>query len=498
MKKNFISMTILLLAVISITSCSKENTTIEQPSNCYKVSICATKAETKAVADGGAATFNEGDVVYVYNRSTSTWDTGNLVAESTGKNTTFSGILTKSYSVGDELELYYKTTSAGVIDNNSQDGALGNVKDAAKALVTVTSVTGTTPEVTLGTTNASFTNLQSIFRFQFRNNGEVINNIRFVRVFSEGNKLQAQYDAKNDSPTYNPVTVSRSDNLANSYFYAALRFDKTPNDPIVFQVIDADGKVYSGSKTAPTSGFENGKFYTSTVTVNLYTFTASSGGQKVCFSPGDLGVDNGVYSFTEPFAAWNQDQTSMTEKTNVPSTSKRTWFIKSEVQNGQTVYGIAWRIQNYASEWKYLVGIDAGRTIDNGNVSLYYKVHISTTELGDRYWCYLLPPDETKASDIGEDLISGTVTDYLKYIAKGFVLLMDTEHSYRTSTSSSAKWTYKSRSDTHSGYYQAGYVKTGKTYFSFGSSGPAYNSATAGSDYRIHTRFIHDVTVSTP
>ena len=55
------------------------------------------------------------------------------------------------------------------------------------------------------------------------------------------------------------------------------------------------------------------------------------------------------------------------------------------------------------------------------NVKAYYRVTVSSHPN-----CLLLPPDETQASDIGEDLTSGTVTDYAKYIGKGFVLLIST------------------------------------------------------------------------
>ena len=384
-----------------------------------------------------------------------------------------------------------------------QDLTLGYKANRAKGKKVTTSLPDSKSILTGSaiTSTSDKAELESVINFNFMNGSTPVSDIRFVRVFSGANKLMATYNGSTDTP--NPVTLSKSneetDNLPSS-IYMGLRFDATANDLIVFQVIDADGKVYSGSINAPIKGgFKNGYLYKHTVDVKAYKFTVASG-KQVCFSPGDLGVDNGVYSFTEPFTAWNQDQTSMTEKTNNPSTSKRTWFIRSEVQNGHTVYGINWRIQDYAPEWKYLVGLNAGRKIDNGNVSLYYKVHINTTELGDRYWCYLLPPDEATADDIKDDLKkykSGTeyyeVTDYLKYIAKGFVLLMDTEHSYRLSSSSTAKWTYKSRSDKHSGYYQAGYTSGSKTYFSFEETGPKQNSGNNGYEYRIHTRYIHDV-----
>ena len=501
MRKSIIKVfAMLLVAGVAFVSCSKESSEIESSSKGYKVRIPANKISSKAVAEGGVATFKTIENVYVCNTSKSNAIDGTVLHPiADAPSTSFDGILTGSYSEGDNLKILYNTNASGVADYSSQNGTIEGVVDAGLASnVHVTSIVGST----ITTEVASIDNLQSIFKFNFKIAGTdyyLGKSVRFVRIISSQNQLVSQHNSVTGVSTKGPVTISRDEDLPEEHpcVYAALRFNSNPGDEIVFQVVTKDGKVYSGSKTAPSGGFSNGKFYTSTVTVNLYTFTVSSGGQKVCFSPGDLGVDNGVYSFTEPFTAWNQDKTSMTEKTNSPSTSKRTWFIRSEVQDGQTVYGFDWRIQSLA-EWKYLVGLNEGRTIDAGNVSLYYKVHINTTALGDRYWCYLLPPDETKASDIGEDLTSGIVTDYLKYIAKGFVLLMDTEHSYRLSSSATASWTYKSRADKHSGYYQVGYTSGSKTYISFGSDGPVQNSGNNGYEYRIHTRYIHDVTVSTP
>lgn len=331
--------------------------------------------------------------------------------------------------------------------------------------------------------------LQSTFNFTFKNNSTTLDNVRFARVFSVKNKLH-------NGTSVGPFTASSDSDLPTP-INAVLYFEKVSGEQLVFQVVTNDGKVYSGILDAPSEGYDIGGTHNVTANVNPYTFTISSGssGKKVYFSPGDLGVDNGVYSFTEPFTAWNQTSSAMTNGTPA---SKRTWFIKSDVQNGQTVYGINWRIQDAFSEWKYLVGLDPGRTIDNGNVSLYYKVHINTTELGDRYWCYLLPPDQaTYENDIKDDLRNykeGSnyyeVSDYLKYIAKGFVLLIDTDYSLRYTATS--KWSFKS--GTHTGYYQAGYVGSSKTYFSFGSDGPVYNAPAMGTDWRIRTRYIHDVT----
>ena len=80
---------------------------------------------------------------------------------------------------------------------------------------------------------------------------------------------------------------------------ATLKFAPDADDQLAFQVVDASGKVYSGLYDVFAKGYSSSM----TVDVKAYTFTVASG-KKVYFSPGDLGVDSGVYSFTEPFARW--------------------------------------------------------------------------------------------------------------------------------------------------------------------------------------------------
>ena len=311
--------------------------------------------------------------------------------------------------------------------------------------------------------------LQPNFQITFKDpDNNVITGLRFVRIFSNLNKLH------NTASSFGPFTMSSAtgeNDLVNP-LKATLFFENTSEDEIAFQVIDADGKVYSGSyEDVPDGGFKVAQIYELTVNVKAYTFTTASG-KKVYFSPGDLGVDNGVYSFTEPFTTWGHVNGSST---------KRVWFNYNELNSDDPatlVYGIRWRIENYSSgvyEWNNIIG----RTM-NTDVSSYYKVNIN-----GNYYCLLLPPDGTISTDIESDLTSGNVTNYVKYLGKGFVLLMNTNKATGYSTPT---W----QSVSHEGWYWASDYSSNRLYFQWGASNPPACDLTS-QHMKLHARLVHDV-----
>lgn len=324
---------------------------------------------------------------------------------------------------------------------------------------------------------------KSIFKFTFRNNNTVLSNLRFVRGFSNLNKLH------NGETTYGPFTESDSENNLPSTFEETLEFDPNPEeedqDLFVFQVVGADGKVYSGSIDVPEGGYVAGQVYDLKIDVIAYTFTISSG-KKVYFSPGDLGVDNGVYSFTEPFTTWAHGNT--TAANNAASApAKRVWFDiyhDGGIITSGSVYGISgWRSPGYVSgayEWNNIVN----RTM-NVDVAAYYRVTIP----GHQY-CLLLPPDETQSTDIGGDLTSGNVTDYAKYLGKGFVLLFNTNRGLISGT----KWSWGSSTGTFSkqGYYWSLRDNSNRYYLETKESGvPAVSWG--ANRMRNHVRYVINV-----
>ncbi|MBO4692031.1 MAG: hypothetical protein J5604_04565 [Bacteroidales bacterium] len=497
MKKCFsLIFAVAIIASLSLDSCSKESQSENAPIKEYRIIIPVNNPSTKAVTENSdhnklISTFKTTEDVYIAKEGSIFNDT--LHPASEGKETiSFTGTFTgSSFAAGDIITVLYNTNKDGVVNYSSQDGSIDNVIDAGKGEnVVITSIS----DDIITTSSATLENLQSIFKFTFKCGSNEISGIRFVRIFSENNKLISQYNVLTNSPTYGPITISRSDNLPNNYIYSALRFDSNPGDVIVFQVIDENGKVYSGSKTAPSGGFLNGKFYAPTVDVNLYTFTVASG-KKVYFSPGDLGAEvvnsQYIYSFTEPFTHWGQtNTTNYNNATDAKAVSKRTWFdfyFESGLRENFSLYGINnWRIPKRLGsgvdtyEWNYLVN---SRTTMSVGVDRYYKITIP-----GHLYCLLLPPDETQASDIGSDISSGTVTDYLKYIGKGFVLL------YNTGTASySGGWKWNNSSDFRAdqGYYWTWYNTSNRYYFTWPDAGPKVDWGS--NRMRNHIRYVHDV-----
>lgn len=324
---------------------------------------------------------------------------------------------------------------------------------------------------------------QSVFIFTFRDadTQTTLGGLRFVRLFSCLNKLY------NGSTTFGPYTVSSATGEADmaNPVQATLKFGSDDGDQLAFQVIDANGKVYSGLYNAPTGGFPMGS-YDLTVDVKAYTFTVASG-KKVYFSPGDLGVDNGVYSFTEPFVPWDHGNTT-NYNSAASAPAKRVWFdwyIDSGLSSGTSVYGVTnWRTQKLSSprEWDYLI---VNRIMASG-VATYYKVTIP-----DHQYCLLLPPDETQSSDIGDDLSSGTVTDYAKYIGKGFVLLFNTNRGvysgkWKWGTSTSNPYALKA------GFYWCEYYSSNRIYFTWTDEGTPATDLYSNR-MRNHIRYIRDI-----
>lgn len=431
MKKSYISFIgIAFMVCLCLSSCLEDAIEESTPQNGYRINIPIQSPSTKAVTDEGVASFKTTENVYLYNISTSTLETTVLHPASNAAKTqiTTDGeeYLAMSYAEGNELKVLYNTNSSGVVDYSSQDGSIDNVIDAGVGTVTITDISGGS----ITTSEAALDNLQSIFKFTFQCGGNVISGIRFVRIFSSQNKLVTEYNAITGAATkYGPVTVSRNDNL--TYIYAGLRFDAILSDEIVFQVVDQDGKVYSGSKAAPSGGFEIGKFYNTSVDVTSHVFSVASG-KQVYIAPGNLGKygsPSSTFSFVEPFTVWftkasnwySYQETYPAGTNNI----KRTFFGQEETSSANdtpkafSVYDVNnWKVLKN-SEWNYLLLSNEGRTM-NGSVKKYYEIK----DLSSKY-CLLIPPDDATDEDVA-GLTAGSVTNninYILYLKKGFVLL---------------------------------------------------------------------------
>jgi hypothetical protein len=246
----------------------------------YTVSIPATMAgdETRAVSiDGTTITrsFNTNERVYVYNATKNHLMSDYLHPtdiSADGKSCTLTGELSGNTTIeaNDELKLLYNLSNSSDVDFSylSPNGTQESLHDGAVATVTVSSYTG---NVLTTTANASFLPVQSMFRFKFvdENNDDIT--VKTLKVESDGNNIAAVYWPMREVNKYGESCIVVTPSSPTSdYLYMAvhIREDKTPTE-LKFTVIDNNDKEYVGTRTPPTGGFKNGKYYYNTEPIQL-------------------------------------------------------------------------------------------------------------------------------------------------------------------------------------------------------------------------------------
>ena len=292
MKRNFIfslAATFITAAVTlgSLTACSNEDLMVAEKQNTtqaqtYTVSIPASMdddAETRAVTfDAGGtenptaiSSFKTSDKIYVYNQKKDAMLTGYLTPSADGKTCDLEGTLTGDIAAGDELVLLYNLSDYDSdktlcnFDYDSQDGTPAGVTDGAMA-----TVTASVDNDQLTTATAHFQNVQSMFRFQFTSNGTPVN-VKSLAISSKNNALSNFYKplaAGYKFCTDIPVTLSSA---TTNPIYVALCIDESvaAGDVLTFEVVDADNKLYTTTKNAPSTGFVNGKYYYNSSAIDL-------------------------------------------------------------------------------------------------------------------------------------------------------------------------------------------------------------------------------------
>ena len=297
----------------SLTACSSEDIMVVEKQTAtqaptYTVCIPASMgedAETRAVTFNGTnkavSTFAAGDKVYIYNETKGAMacdGEGNAIAltltsgdiSNDGKNCTLAGTLTfykyenstwnaVAVESSDSYKLLYNLSELNTQDpTNSnfwyieQDGTAAGIADYAIATTTLTEDGGQlTPSATV-----SFTNVQSMFRFQFIDESSNAINVKHLVITSKNYAVASFYrpllPSTNPYIYYTflsfPVTLATP---TTDYIYVALciKESEAAGDELSFKAVDADGKVYTGTKAAPTDGFKNGKYYYNSSAITL-------------------------------------------------------------------------------------------------------------------------------------------------------------------------------------------------------------------------------------
>ena len=283
------ALTIAVALTAGFTACTNDDNIIseQQPAavKTYQVSIPATMGDgqTRAVAFDGTtstSTFASTEKVYVYNTTKNAMLSGylqpsNISAD--GKHCDLTGTLTGTIEAGDNLTLLYNLNyyesdpTACKFDYRGQNGTQAGVLDGAKAInVIVDNYTG---GVLTTTATASFTNVQSMFRFKFVDESVTAINAKNINIVSANHALAVlYYPLRAAGSQY--TTTALSFPLASAttdYVYVALCIDESSSngDVLNFTVRDNADHFYEGTKAAPTGGFKNGKYYYNTSAIQL-------------------------------------------------------------------------------------------------------------------------------------------------------------------------------------------------------------------------------------
>lgn len=279
------------------------------------------------------STFRTTDDISVYVKIKDYWalkkgnDDVYLHADANAKTANLTGELTfwhwadDYYEVetGDKLLLMYNTPDGSFfykIHREKSDGTYGQKGtlaglsdyDYATAEVTITNISGSgtaDSPYTLTTTPASFTNVQSMFKLTFTgmpdnfSYGDGDYGINKITIHSEKGKLAYYYDPTEDDyecddlviylgGDHGDASTAREANGAGNVVYAALHFlplGESETDEITFTIETTEKDendeniIYIAKKTSPVGGFQNGKYYTSTIeaypkNVNLASINA--------------------------------------------------------------------------------------------------------------------------------------------------------------------------------------------------------------------------------
>ena len=324
-RKNYIfslaSALLMGTMALSLTACSSEDNIVnntQQPAQgearTYTVSIPATfsdNAGTRAVAfdNNGTtpaitATFVEDEKVYVYDKTTSALLTGNLVVKNVSadkKSCELQGQLTGSINADDEVALLYNlneiNSTVSSVDDfyyryaNTQDGTAEKCVDGAMATMKVKEIGDASNNYkmtfyavgdgTKAQAKAAFTNVQSMFRFQFADATAPTTpiSVKTLNIQSKNTALADRYYPMKSSGQYVPEASGINVTPAaatDAYLYVALCIKEASasDDVLYFCVTDGAGNAYKGTKAAPSGGFKNGKYYYNSAPITLEKLTA--------------------------------------------------------------------------------------------------------------------------------------------------------------------------------------------------------------------------------
>ena len=262
------------MAAMTITACSTEEDVATGKAagqnGTFQVSINVGPAETRAISVGG----NNGHTLYT------NWDNGDQVtvvkdgavvspapltadvSEGNSAYATLTGTLTGTFSVGDELTLYYHSAD---IDYTGQKGTLADVS-TSKSFLTATS---TVQQINQGSgainnnsghlvmSNAAYSPMQAYLEISFTDGDGTPLAITQLDIWTSGGKLLKTAPLGGEK-TYateaNPLRVTPD--AATDHFFLALRDEAGTSNTIYFRATTAaDIYTYSQESNLAIGGY---------------------------------------------------------------------------------------------------------------------------------------------------------------------------------------------------------------------------------------------------
>ena len=314
MKKYFC---ILAMVALGLSACNDYEMVELNGTRVYHLCIPASMGEevdTKAMSfdNSGAtptstSTFSESELVFVYNNTKEALLEGYLQPtnlSNDGKNCDLTGDLAGEIDPGDELTLYYNPNYSllGLTYYFlEQVGTAASVLDGAIATVSVSEYSDQTLKTATG---ARFSNIASMFRFKFEDEDHNPIEVHSLTVRSINNSLIGEFQPLNLDNSFMYCNISLDiDSPSAEYLYMSLFFDENESDgsdALTF-IAENSTHVFRGTKTAPATGFKNGKYYYNTAAIQLTDMGALQTPAITWTHPGEAvapGSEDHIYQIT--------------------------------------------------------------------------------------------------------------------------------------------------------------------------------------------------------
>lgn len=310
---------------------------VEQPSQpdnaaqTYTANIPATiggESLSKAVAISGTTatgTFQTTEKIYVYNATKGTMLDGVLNPSdisTDGKKCSLSGSLTGTIDAGDQLTLLYNLTNlfsdpaSCYFYYNSQSGTEVGLCDGGVA--TDVSATFSNNGVLSCESVVEFVLQQSVFRFKFQDGDGNAISVKNLDIKDNTKQAISQlYRPLDVSSRYGSSQIVVTPATATSdYLYVSVCIKETESDgsTLDFTVTDANNNIYTGTKSAPTGGFKNGKFYYNSSPITLtkqstlveptITGTSTSANEYNCYDVRDANTNITISGISAGYYFW--------------------------------------------------------------------------------------------------------------------------------------------------------------------------------------------------